>query len=214
MEKYIIGKKIGMTQLFDETGKVIPVTVIEATPNVVTQIKTEKNDGYNAIQVGAFEQRKNLTNKPEEGHFKKAGVTSKKVLKEFLAESTEEYKLGQEIKCDVFTSGDVVDVTANSKGHGTAGAIQRWNNARGRMSHGGGPVHRSQGSIGGRSFPGRVWKGKHMAGRWGNERVTIKNLEVIKVDLPKNCILIKGGIPGAKGRTVVVREAKSVRIKK
>ena len=210
MNKYIVGKKIGMTQLFDETGKVIPVTVVEAEPNYVTQIKTKKTDGYDAVQVGAFEQKKNLTTKPEEGQFKKAGITPKKELHEFTTTTPEAYQLGQEIKCDVFVAGDLVDVTANTKGHGTTGAIKRWNNARGRMSHGGGPVHRAQGSMGGRTFPGRVWKNKHMAGHYGNEKVTIKNLQVVKVDVAKNCLLIKGGIPGPSGRTVIVREAKSV----
>lgn len=210
MNKYIVGKKIGMTQLFDATGKVIPVTVVEAEPNYVTQIKTKQTDGYDAVQVGAFEQKKNLTTKPEAGQFKKAGITPKRELHEFTTATPEAYQLGQEIKCDIFAEGDVVDVTANSKGHGTAGAIQRWNNARGRMSHGGGPVHRAQGSMGGRTFPGRVWKNKHMAGHWGNEKVTIKNLQVVKVDIAKNCLLIKGSIPGPSGRTVIVREAKSV----
>lgn len=214
MEKYIVGKKLGMTQLFDETGKVIPVTVVETAPIYVTQIKTKETDGYNAVQIGAFEQKKSLTIKPEEGHFKKAGVTPKKELHEFLTQNPTEYQMGQEIKCDIFAAGDVVDVTANTRGRGTTGAIQRWNNARGRMSHGAGPVHRAQGSMGGRTFPGRVWKNKHMAGHYGNERVTIKNMQVVKVDTAKNCLLIKGGIPGTKGRTVIVREAKSVRIKK
>ena len=208
MKKYLIGKKIGMTQLFDETGKVIPVTVVETTPNYVTQIKTEKTDGYNAIQVGAIEQKKNLTTKPEEGHFKKAGVTPKKVLREFVTENPSEYQLGQEIKCDVFASGDLVDVTANTHGHGFTGAIQRWNNARGRMSHGGGPVHRAQGSIGGRTFPGLVWKNKQRAGQYGNEQVSVKNLQVVKVDVAKICLMIKGSIPGPAGRIVTVQEAK------
>ena len=210
MKKYMIGKKIGMTQLFDETGKVIPVTVVETTPNYVTQIKTQKTDGYDAIQVGAIEQRKSLTTKPKEGHFKKAGVSPKKVLREFVTENPAEYQLGQEIKCDVFAEGDLVDVTSNTRGRGTTGAIQRWNNARGRMSHGGGPVHRAQGAMGGRTFPGRVWKNKHMAGHYGNEQVTVKNLQVVKVDAAKNCLMIKGSIPGPSGRVVTVQQAKSV----
>lgn len=210
MKKYMIGKKVGMTQIFDETGRVIPVTVVEVTPNYVTQIKTQKTDGYDAVQIGAFEQKKNLTTKPEEGQFKKAGITPKKVLREFTTTNPEEYQLGQEIKCDIFVAGDLVDVTANTKGRGTTGAIQRWGNARGRMTHGGGPVHRAQGSMGGRTFPGRVWKNKHMAGRDGNEKVTIKNLQIVKVDTAKNCLLVKGSIPGTDGRTVIVQSAKSL----
>jgi large subunit ribosomal protein L3 len=210
MEKYIVGivgKKIGMTQLFDETGKVTPVTVVEANANVVTQIKTNEIDGYNAIQVGAFEQRKNLTTKPKSGCFKKANVSPKKVLKEFGVANIDEYKLGQEIKCDVFNAGDIVDVTAMTKGHGTTGAIKRWNSARGRMSHGAGPVHRAPGSMGAHTFPARVFKNKHMAGLYGNEQVTIKNLTVIKVDTAKNCLLIKGSIPGNKGGVLFVKRA-------
>lgn len=207
MKKYIVGKKIGMTQLFDETGKMIPVTVVEAPANVVTQIKSKETDGYNAIQVGAFEQRKNLTTKPQTGIFKKANVSPKKVLKEFSVANVEEYKLGQEIKCDVFSAGDIVDVTAMTKGHGTTGAIQRWNSARGRMSHGGGPTHRSVGSLGANSFPSRVFKNKHMAGHYGNEQVTMKNLTVIKVDTAKNCIMIKGSVPGNNGGVLFVKGA-------
>jgi large subunit ribosomal protein L3 len=214
MEKYIIGKKLGMTQIFDETGKVVPITVIEIPAIVVTQIKTQKTDGYDAVQIGAFEQKKSATTKPEEGRFKKAGVTPKKILREFRTAASEEYKLGDEIKCNIFAVGDTVDVTANSRGHGTAGVIQRWNGARGRMSHGAGPVHRSVGSMGAHTFPARVFKNKHMAGLYGNERVTVKNLQVVKVDTAKNCLLIKGSIPGTENRIVVIKEAKSVRVKK
>ncbi len=209
MKKAILGKKLGMTQIFSENGLVVPVTVVEAGPCYVTQVKTKDNDGYDAVQIGAIEQKKNLTIKPEEGHFKKAGVTPKKVLREFVTENPSEYQLGQEIKCDVFVEGDLVDVTSNTRGRGTTGAIQRWNNARGRMSHGGGPVHRSQGAMGGRTFPGRVWKNKHMAGHYGNEQVTVKNLQVVKVDVAKNCLMIKGSIPGPSGRVVTVQQAKS-----
>jgi large subunit ribosomal protein L3 len=214
MEKYIIGKKIGMTQIFDISGKVIPVTVIEIPVNRVTQIKTVASDGYNAIQLGVFDQKKQLVNKAEEGHFKKSGVTPKRVLQEVRTDKVGEYALGQEIACDIFAEGDLVDVTANTKGRGTTGAIQRWNSARGRMSHGAGPVHRAPGSLGAHTFPARVFKNKHMAGHYGNEQVTIQNLQIVKVDTGKSALLVKGGIPGADGRTVTIKEAKSVRIRK
>jgi large subunit ribosomal protein L3 len=214
MEKYLVGKKLGMSQIFGAAGKVIPVTVVEIPANTVTQIKTKDIDGYGAVQIGVFEQKKHITTKPEEGLFKKAGVTPKKVLREFRTENPEEYKLGQEIKADIFAEGDIVDITANTKGRGFTGAIQRWNSARGRMSHGAGPVHRAPGSLGAHTFPARVFKNKHMAGVYGNERVTIKNLEIVKVDMGKNCLLIKGSIPGPDGRTVFIKEAKSVRLGK
>jgi large subunit ribosomal protein L3 len=214
MEKYLIGKKLGMSQIFDKGGKVIPVTIVEIPKNRVTQIKTVAVDGYDAVQVGVFDQKKHLVTKPEEGHFKKAGVTPKRVLKEVRTDSIGEYSLGQEINCDIFAEGDIVDITANTKGHGTTGAIQRWNSARGRMSHGAGPVHRAPGSLGAHTFPARVFKNKHMAGHYGNEQVTIRNLQIVKVDTGKSALLIKGGIPGADGRTVVIKEAKSVRLGK
>ena len=208
MDKCILGKKAGMTQVFDGTGKVMPVTVIEAGPCVVTQIKTVEQDGYNAIQVGFLEMRKSLVNKPETGTFKKAGVTPRRFLREFQVADVNAYQLGQEIKCDVFNEGDIVDVTSRTKGRGTTGVIQRWNQRRiGSMSHGTGPIHRSVGSMGAHSFPSRVFKNKKMPGHYGDEQVTIQNLTVVTVDAAKNCILIKGGIPGAEGALVSVKVA-------
>ena len=211
MDKYIIGKKAGMSQVFDSTGKVTPVTVIEAGPCVVTQIKTVEQDGYNAIQVGFAEIRKTLANKPATGTFKKAGVAPRGFLREFRVADSAAYQLGQEIKCDVFAEGDVVDVTSRTRGRGTTGVIQRWNQNRiGSMSHGTGPIHRSVGSMGAHIFPSRVFKNKKMPGHYGDEQVTIKNLTVVKVDAAKNCILVKGGIPGTEGALVFVKAAKSV----
>ena len=208
MDKWILGKKAGMTQVFDSTGKVLPVTVIEAGPCVVTQIKTKEVDGYNAIQVGFAEKPKRLANKPEVGTFKKAGVAPRRFLREFQVADVTKFSLGQEIKCDVFVEGDVVDVTAKTKGRGFTGVIQRWNQHRiGSMSHGTGPIHRSVGSMGAHSDPSRVFPGKHMAGQYGNEQVTIQNLSIIKVDTAKNCILVKGGIPGAEGALVSIKAA-------
>jgi len=209
MDKVIIGKKVGMSQVFDETGRVVPVTVIEAGPCVVTQIKTVEQDGYSAIQVGFAEKRKSLVNKPATGTFKKAGVTPRRFLREFQVANVAAYQLGQEIRADVFVQGDVVDVTSRTKGRGTTGVIQRWNQNRvGPMSHGTGPVHRAVGSMGAHSFPSRVFPGKKMPGHYGDEQVTIQNLTVVKVDAAKNCILIKGGIPGADGALVSIRPAK------
>ena len=208
MNKWILGKKAGMTQVFDNTGKVIPVTVIEAGPCVVTQIKTKEVDGYNAIQVGFAEMRKVLVNKPRTGTFKKAGTTPRCFLREFHVEDVSIYSLGQEIKCDVFAEGDIVDVTSRTKGRGFTGVIQRWNQQRiGSMTHGTGPIHRSVGSMGANSNPSRVFKNKHMAGQYGDEQVTIQNLTIIKVDTAKNCILVKGGIPGAEGALVSIKAA-------
>jgi large subunit ribosomal protein L3 len=209
MDKIILGKKVGMSQVFDVTGKVVPVTVIEAGPCVVTQIKTAEQDGYNAIQVGFAEMRKTLVNKPATGTFKKAGVSPRRFLREFHVADVAAYQLGQEIKCDVFAAGDVVDVMSKTKGRGTTGVIQRWNQNRiGSMSHGTGPIHRSVGSMGAHSFPSRVFPGKKMPGLYGNEQVTVQNLTVVKVDAAKNCILIKGGIPGAEGALVSIKVAK------
>jgi large subunit ribosomal protein L3 len=208
MVKQIIGKKLGMTQIFTEKGLVVPVTVVEAGPCVITQIKTEAVDGYNAIQVGFADIRKNLANSPRTGTFKKAGVAPKRYLREFRVDSVEGYTIGQEIKCDVFIEGDVVDVTARTKGRGFTGVIQRWNQARvGPMTHGTGPIHRSVGSMGANSDPSRVFKNKHMAGQYGNEQVTIQNLTIVKVDTERNCLLVKGGIPGAEGCLVTVKKA-------
>ena len=205
MKKALLGKKLGMTQIFSEKGLVIPVTVIEAGPCYVTQVKTQKTDGYNAIQLAYSDIREKLVNKPALGQFKKANVTPKRFLKEFKLDG--EYQLGQEIKCDVFNEGDLVDVTGKTKGHGYTGVIKKWNFGRMRMSHGNGPVHRHSGSIGSNTYPGKVFKGKKMSGRYGNEQVTIQNLQVAKVDLERNILLVKGAIPGAKGSLVSIKEA-------
>jgi large subunit ribosomal protein L3 len=202
MQKGIVGKKLGMTQLFDANGKVVPVTVIEAGPCVVSQKKTVENDGYAAIQVGYGEMKANKVNKPMKGHFAKADVAPKKVLREFrLEENT--YEVGDIIKADVFAEGDKVDVTGTSKGKGYAGVIKRWNFGRLKESHGTGPVHRHGGSLG-VIDPARVFKGKKMAGHLGNERVTVQNLSVVKVDAENNIIAVKGAVPGPKGGIVVL----------
>ena len=207
----VLGIKRGMTQVFGEKGIVIPVTVVEAGPCVIVQIKTVENDGYSALVVGFDDKRKGLVNKPMTGQFKKAGVTPKRYLREFRVDETNEYKVGDEFKCDVFNVGDIVDVTAKTKGRGFTGVIQRWNQSRvGPMSHGTGPVHRHVGSMGANSDPSRVFKNKHMAGQYGNERVTVQNLEIIRVDTDKNALLIKGGIPGPDGALVTVKKAKKV----
>lgn len=205
MKKALLGKKLGMTQIFSEKGLVIPVTVIEAGPCYVTQVKTTSTDGYNAVQLAYSDIREKLVNKPVLGQFKKANVTPKRFLKEFKLDG--EYQLGQEIKCDVFAEGELVDITGKTKGHGYTGVIKKWNFGRMRMSHGNGPVHRHSGSIGSNTYPGKVFKGKKMSGRYGNERVTIQNLQVVKVDLERNILLVKGAIPGAKGSLVSIREA-------
>ncbi len=205
MKKAILGKKLGMTQIFSDNGLVIPVTVIEAGPCYVTQVKTEANDGYNAVQVAFGDTREKLVNRPVLGQFKKAEVAPKKYIKEFKLDG--EYKLGDIIKCDVFAEGDLVDVSGRTKGRGYTGTIKRWNFHRHRMTHGNGPVHRHPGSIGACAYPGKVFKGKKLSGRYGNERVTIQNLKVVKVDLDRNILLVKGAIPGPKGALVAVREA-------
>ncbi len=206
MKKGLIGKKIGMTQLFDENGKVIPVTVVEAGPCTVVQKKTVETDGYEAIQVGYGDVKIQRVNKPDAGHFKKANVAPKKVLKEFRLEDLSEYKVGDTIKADVFAAGDKVDVVGTSKGKGTAGAIKRWNFSRLKESHGTGPVARHAGSLGACSDPSRVFKGKKLAGHLGSERVTIQNLDVVKVDAENNLIAIKGAVPGPKGGIVVLAD--------
>lgn len=205
MKKALLGKKLGMTQIFSEKGLVIPVTVVEAGPCYVTQVKTTATDGYNAVQLAYSDIREKLVNKPALGQFKKANVTPKRFVKEFKLDG--EYQLGQELKCDVFAEGDMVDVTGKTKGHGYTGVIKKWNFGRMRMSHGNGPVHRHSGSIGSNTYPGKVFKGKKMSGRYGNEQVTIQNLQVVKVDLDRNIILVKGAIPGAKGSLVSIKEA-------
>ncbi len=208
MNKAIIGRKLGMTQVFTPEGVVIPVTVVEAGPCPVVQIKTIEKDGYKALQVGFGAKKEKNVTKPVKGHFKKANVEPTKYLKELRLDNTEQYEVGNVIKCDVFAEGDVVDVTGTTKGHGYSGVIKRWNAQRvGSMSHGTGPIHRSVGSMGANSDPSRVFKGKKMAGQYGNEQVTIQNLTIAKVDAERNVLLIKGGIPGAKGSLVVIRNA-------
>lgn len=195
-----------MTQLFDESGKVIPVTVVEAGPCTVVQKKTVENDGYAAVQVGFGDVKVQRVNKPMAGHFKKADVAPKKVLKEFRLEDTDSVNVGDVLKADVFAAGDKVDVVGTSKGKGTAGAIKRWNFSRLKESHGTGPVARHAGSLGACSDPSRVFKGKKLAGHLGAERVTIQNLDIVKVDVDNNLIAIKGAIPGPKGGIVVIAD--------
>lgn len=207
MKKGLIGKKIGMTQIFDEAGNAVPVTVVEAGPCVVTQKKTTENDGYEAVQVGFGDVKVNRVNKPMKGHFDKADVAPKKTLKEFRLEDVSEINVGDILKADTFAAGDVVDVKGTSKGHGTAGAIKRWNFSRLRMTHGTGPNHRHAGSLGACSSPSRVFKGKKMAGHYGHETVTVQNLKVVKVDAENNLIAIKGAVPGPKGGIVVIADA-------
>lgn len=207
MKKGIIGKKIGMTQIFDENGKVIPVTVIEAGPCVITQKKTLENDGYEAVQVGFGDVKLSKLNKPLKGHFAKNDVAPKKTLKEFRLDDCSALNVGDIIKADTFAEGETVDVKGTSKGHGTAGAIKRWNFSRLRESHGTGPNARHQGSLGACSSPSRVFKGRKMAGHYGHETVTIQNLKVAKVDNENNLIAIKGAVPGPKGGIVVIADA-------
>lgn len=206
MQKGLIGKKIGMTQLFDENGKVIPVTVVEAGPCVVVQKKTTENDGYEAVQVGFGDVKVQRVNKPQAGHFKKADVAPKKVLREFRLADCSAVNVGDILKADVFAAGDRVDVVGTSKGKGTAGAIKRWNFSRLKESHGTGPVARHAGSLGACSDPSRVYKGKKLAGHLGAERVTVQNLDIVKVDAENNLIAIKGAIPGPKGGIVVLAD--------
>lgn len=207
MKKGLIGKKIGMTQIFDENGKVIPVTVVEAGPCVITQKKTIENDGYEAVQVGFGDVKVNKLNKPMKGHFAKNDVAPKKTLKEFRLEDCSALNVGDIIKADAFEAGEIVDVKGTSKGHGTAGAIKRWNFSRLRESHGTGPNARHQGSLGACSSPSRVFKGRKMAGHYGHETVTVQNLTVAKVDAENNLIAIKGTVPGPKGGIVVIADA-------
>jgi large subunit ribosomal protein L3 len=209
MKKAIIGKKIGMTQIFDENGKVVPVTVVEAGPCVVVQKKTSENDGYEAIQVGFEEIREKLANKPRKGHFAKAGTTLRRTLKEFRLDDISQYEVGQEIKADVFEVGDKVDVSAVSKGKGFQGVIKRWGQQRGPMTHGS-KFHRAPGSMGASSDPSKTFKNKRMPGHMGSVNTTVINLEVVKVIAEKNLILIKGGIPGPnKGRVVIKDSARA-----
>ena len=203
--KGILGKKIGMTQIFTEAGEVVPVTVVEAGPVVVTQVKTIENDGYNAVQVGFVDAKEKSLNKPQKGHLAAAN-TLKKHLKEFRVESVDAYTVGQEIKADVFATGEMIDVTGISKGKGFQGPIKRHGQSRGPESHGS-RYHRRPGSMGACSFPGRVFKNKKLAGHMGSVKVTVQNLEVVRIDAEKNLILVKGAIPGAKGSVVTIKEA-------
>ena len=206
MKKGIIAKKIGMTQIFAENGILIPVTVLEAGPYVVTQKKTMENDGYEAVQVGFGEVKESKVNKPLKGHFEKAGVTATKLLKEFKLENASEYELGALIKADIFAAGDKIDVSGVSKGKGFQGAIKRHNQHRGPMAHGS-KYHRGVGSLSSATTPGKVKKGKKMPGHMGAENVTIQNLEVVRVDADKNLILVKGAVPGNKGSILVIKES-------
>lgn len=207
MTKGLIGKKIGMTQFFDEKGNVVPVTVLEVGPCAVVQKKTEEKDGYNAVQLGFGDMKVNRVNKPMKGHFAKADVAPKKVLKEFRLADIDAVNVGDILKADVFAAGEKVDVSGTSKGKGYAGAIKRWNFGRLVESHGTGPVARHQGSMGACSDPSRVFKGKKMPGHLGAEKVTVQNLDVVKVDAENNLIAVRGAVPGAKGGYVVITNA-------
>ncbi len=204
MQKGIIGKKIGMTQIFDEAGKVVPVTVVEAGPCVVVQKKTVENDGYAALQLGYGDVKVQRVNKPMKGHFDKADVACKKELKEFRLDDCDALNVGDIIKADTFAVGDAIDVVGTSKGKGFAGAIKRHNQHRLKETHGTGPVHRQAGSMGACSSPSRIYKGKGMAGHMGAEQVTVQNLEIVKIDVENNLIAIKGAIPGPKGGIVYI----------
>ena len=206
MKKGIIGKKLGMTQIFDEKGNVVPVTLIEAGPCVVAQKKTVENDGYAAIQLAFEDAKKKHLTKAEAGHFEKAGVALKKHLKEFRLEDTSAYEAGSVVTVDTFAAGEKVDITGITKGRGYTGAIKRWNLHKLRMTHGVGPVHRQSGSMG-VIDPARIFKNKKMAGQYGNEQVTIQNLHVVKIDAEKNLIAVKGAVPGAKGGIVFIRDS-------
>ncbi len=207
MKKGIIGKKIGMTQVFDETGKMIPVTVIAAGPCVVAQKKTAEKDGYDAVQLGFADVKEKHLNKAEKGHFEKAGVALKKYLKEFRLEDCSAINVGDVISADTFAAGEKVDVTGITKGRGFTGSIKRWNHHTLCSTHGVGPIHREVGSMGANSSPSRVFKNKKMAGQYGNEQVTVLNLKIVKIDSEKNLIAIKGAIPGAKDGIVFIRDS-------
>ena len=207
MKKAIIGKKVGMTQIFNENGKVIPVTVVEAGPCVISQKKTVETDGYNAVQIGYGDVRPKLVNKPMKGHFDKSDVAPKKVLKECRFDDISAYNVGDIIKDDIFENGEKVDVIGTSKGKGYAGVIKRWNFRRLKETHGTGPTVRKGGSIGACSDPSRVFKGKKMAGHLGAERVTVQNLKIAKIDSENNLIAIKGAVPGPNGGIVLIRDS-------
>lgn len=206
MKKAILATKVGMTQIFDENGTLVPVTVLQAGPCVVTQVKTVENDGYSAVQVGFVDKREKLINKPVKGHFDKAGVSYKRFVREFRLEDAENYNVKDEIKVDVFAAGDKVDATAISKGKGFQGAIKRHGQSRGPMAHGS-KFHRHAGSNGSATSPGKVFKGKKMPGRMGGVKVTIQNLEVVRVDADNNLLLIKGAVPGSKKCLVTVKNS-------
>ena len=221
MKKAILAKKVGMTQIFNEAGELVPVTVLQAGPCAVTQIKTVENDGYEAVQVGFVDKKDKIINKDkggkkeivhrhgvtkaEQGHFAKAGVTGKRYVREFKFENASEYELGQEIKADIFAAGDKIDATAISKGKGFQGAIKRHNQSRGPMAHGS-KYHRHAGSNGACSDPSKVFKGKHMPGHMGNVQVTVQNLEIVRVDTENNLLLVKGAVPGPKKSLVTIKE--------
>lgn len=205
MKKAILATKIGMTQIFNENGVLIPVTVLQAGPCVVTQIKTVENDGYSAVQVGYVDKREKLVSKPIKGHFEKAGVSYKRFVREFKLENADQYSVKDEIKADIFAAGDKIDATAISKGKGFQGAIKRHNQSRGPMAHGS-KFHRHAGSNGAASDPSKVFKGKKMPGHMGNKRITTQNLEIVRVDIDTNLILVKGAIPGPRKSLVTIKE--------
>ena len=209
MKKAILATKVGMTQIFNENGALVPVTVLQAGPCVVTQVKTAENDGYKAVQVGFVDKREKLVNKPQKGHFDKAGVSYKRYVRELKLEDAESYALAQEIKADIFAAGDKIDVTAISKGKGFQGAIKRHGQHRGPMAHGS-KFHRHAGSNGACSDPSKVFKGKKMPGQMGHKKITIQNLEVVRVDADKNLLLVKGAVPGPKKALVTVKETVKV----
>lgn len=214
MQKGIIGRKVGMTQIFDESGKVIPVTVVEAGPCVVVQKKTAENDGYSAIQVGFGDVTSKHVTKPLQGHFAKADVAAKKTLKEFRLADDSALNVGDIIKADSFAEGDIIDVCGTSKGKGFQGTIKRHNNSRLKETHGTGPVHRHAGSMGACSSPSRIFKGKALPGHMGNERVTVQNLVVVKVDAENNLIAVRGAVPGPKGSIVTITDCAKAKAKK
>ena len=205
MKKAILATKVGMTQIFNEDGVLTPVTVLQAGPCVVTQVKTEDNDGYKAVQLGFVDKREKLINKPLKGHFDKAGVSYKRYVREFRFENAEEYAVAQEIKADIFTAGDKIDATAISKGKGFQGAIKKHGQHRGPMAHGS-KFHRHQGSNGACSDPSKVFKGKGMPGHMGHKQITVQNLEIVKIDVENNLLLVKGAVPGPKKALVTVKE--------
>lgn len=204
MEKAILGKKVGMTQIFSETGEAVPVTVVKAGPVTVVQLKTSEKDGYSAVKVAFEDIEKRKVNKPDMGQFKKANCSPKRYLRELKLDKTD-YEIGAEIKCDTFAQGDMVDVTGITKGHGFSGNIKRWNHHRLKMTHGVGPVHREVGSTGANSTPSKKIKGLKSPGRYGHEQVTIQNLEIVKVDTARDVILIRGAVPGPRGSLLTVK---------